>query len=87
MRLFVYKSLFIFLLLMVFYKITIGSLIKELDYKINNFISKEKIEKSKSKIRDEINTAVKKDRILSEEDAKLLKLFIEKVKMELKNTN
>ena len=59
MRLFVYKSLFIFLLLMVFYKITIGSLIKELDYKINNFISKEKIEKSKSKIRDEINTAVK----------------------------
>jgi|TARA_Y100000294_G_scaffold155509_1_gene155819 hypothetical protein len=87
MRLFVYKSLFIFLLLMVFYKITIGSLIKELDYKINNFISKEKIEKSKSKIRDEINTAVKKDRILSKEDAKLLKLFIEKVKMELKNTN
>ncbi len=87
MRLFVYKSLFIFLLLMVFYKITIGSLIKELDYKINNFISKEKIEKSKSKIRDEINTAVKKDRILSEEDAKLLKLFIEKVKMELENTN
>ena len=72
---------------MVFYKITIGSLIKELDYKINNFISKEKIEKSKSKIRDEINTAVKKDRILSKEDAKLLKLFIEKVKMELKNTN
>ena len=55
--------------------------------KINNFISKEKIEKSKSKIRDEINTAVKKDRILSKEDAKLLKLFIEKVKMELKNTN
>tara|TARA_B100001079_G_C16385615_1_gene504237 strand:+ start:1125 stop:1388 length:264 start_codon:yes stop_codon:yes gene_type:complete len=87
MRLFVYKSLFIFLLLTVFYKITIGSLIKELDYKINNFISKEKIEKSKSKIRDEINTAVKKDRILSKEDAKLLKLFIEKVKMELKNTN
>jgi len=87
MRLFVYKSLFIFLLLMVFYKITIGSLIKELDYKINNFISKEKIEKSKSKIRDEINTAVKKDRILSKEDAKLLKLFIEKVKMELENTN
>jgi len=87
MRLFVYKSLFIFLLLTVFYKITIGSLIKELDYKINNFISKEKIEKSKSKIRDEINTAVKKDRILSEEDAKLLKLFIEKVKMELENTN
>ena len=87
MRLFVYKSLFIFLLFMVFYKITIGSLIKELDYKINNFISKEKIEKSKSKIRDEINTAVKKDRILSKEDAKLLKLFIEKVKMELKNTN
>ena len=87
MRLFVYKSLFIFLLLTVFYKITIGSLIKELDYKINNFISKEKIEKSKSKIRDEINTAVKKDRILSKEDAKLLKLFIEKVKMELENTN
>ena len=46
-------------------------------------ISKEGRRESVSKLRDEINKAVKKDRYLSKEDAILLNKFINKIRKEI----
>ncbi len=47
-------------------------------------LDKEAAEVIKNKIRDEIKSGLEKDRILSQEDAKLLKKFINKISSELK---
>lgn len=47
-------------------------------------LDKEAAEVIKNKIRDEIKSGLEKDRILSKEDAKLLKKFINKISSELK---
>ena len=85
MRIFVYKSLFIFISLFVLYKITIGSSVKTYEKKLESVFSKENTEFYKSKIRKEIKSAIKKDRILSESDAKLINEFIKKLNKELIN--
>ena len=85
MRIFVYKSLFILISLFVLYKITIGSSIETYEKKLESISSKENIEFYKSKIRKEIKSAIKKDRILSESDAKLINEFIKKLNKELIN--
>ena len=85
MRIFVYKSLFILISLFVLYKITIGSSVKTYEKKLQSVFSKENTEFYKSKIRKEIKSAIKKDRILSESDAKLINEFIKKLNKELTN--
>ena len=47
-------------------------------------LDKETAEVIKNKIRDEIKSGLGKDRILSQEDANLLKKFINKISSELK---
>mgnify|MGYP001482310572 FL=1 len=47
-------------------------------------LDKEAAEVIKNKIRDEIKSGLEKDRILSPEDANLLKKFINKISSELK---
>ena len=47
-------------------------------------LDKEAAEVIKNKIRDEIKSGLEKDRILSQEDANLLKKFINKISSELK---
>mgnify|MGYP001172054842 CR=1 FL=1 len=86
MRLFFYKSVFIFVSIFILYKVTIGQLIKNYEKKINYTISQENINKIKSKIRKEIKGSLKKDRILKEEDAKLIKQFLQKIQTEINNT-
>ena len=86
MRLFFYKSVFIFVSIFILYKVTIGQLIKNYEKKINYTISQENINKIKSKIRKEIKGSLKKDRILKEEAAKLIKLFLQKIQTEINNT-
>ena len=49
--------------------------------------AKEEREEIKNKIRSEVNKGLKKDRILSEEDAKLLYKLYMKVKKELDQVN
>ena len=53
---------------------------------INNLanLDKNTADMVKNKIRNEIKSGLEKDRILSEEDAKLIKKFIEKISSELK---
>jgi Asp/Glu/hydantoin racemase len=83
MKLFVYKSAFIFLLLFVAYKLTVGSLIGQIERKINEIVQNNNIEQHKSNIRSEIKSVLKKDRVINKEDARLIKQLIDKIKKEI----
>lgn len=85
MRIFIYKSLFLIILFYILFQLTIGYTVKKIKEEIYNLKSKENIELIKNKIRDEINTAIKKDKLLDERDKKLINDFIEKLRKELQN--
>ena len=84
MKIFVYKTLFIFFMAILLFHITIGPLINNFEQKIINIQSKENIELIKVKLRNEIKDAVKKKKYLNDEDRELIIAFIDKVKSELK---
>ena len=87
MKIFVYKTLVIVTLIFVLYHATIGYQIKNLEVRILNYFDKDKIIYLRKKIREEMSNGVKKDKILSDEDAKIINKFIEKLTFELKNSN
>ena len=62
MRLFVYKTL-LFLYVFLFYKLTLGNLISNLEDKIFNLSTKENAIAIKEKIRQEIKGSLKKENI------------------------
>ncbi len=86
MKIFFYKTLIIFILVFVLFQITIGAQIRQIKTQIENIKSKENIEIIKSKIRDELKTAVNKENYLTQEDAKLINDFLNKIKKELNNS-
>ena len=85
MRIFVYKTLFVFLCLFLLFQLTIGAKIRQLNYELEKFKSQENIENIKDKIRDELKNAISKENYLTQEDAKLINQFINKLKKELSN--
>lgn len=85
MRIFIYKSLFLIILIYILFQLTIGYTVKKIKGEIYNLKSKENIESIKNKIRDEINAAIKKDKLLDERDKKLINDFIKKIKKELQD--
>lgn len=85
MRIFIYKTLFFIILIYILFQLTIGYTIKKIREEIYNLKSKENIELIKNKIREEIEVAIKKDKLLEERDKKLINDFIEKIKKEFKN--
>ena len=87
MKNFIYKFAIVLIGLFFLFELTIGSKIKDFKRDINNSYSKENITELKDKIRNELNTAVEKDRILSKEDALILKNFIDKISNEINNAN
>ena len=86
MKTFFYKTLIIFILVFVLFQITIGAQIRQIRAQVENIKSKENIEIIKSKIRDELKTAVNKENYLTQEDAKLINDFLNKIKKELDNS-
>ena len=86
MKTFFYKTLIIFILVFVLFQITIGAQIRQIKTQIENIKSKENIEIVKTKIRDELKTAVNKENYLTQEDAKLINDFLNKIKKELDNS-
>ena len=86
MKIFVYKTLFVFFLIYLLLQFTIGAKIRQIQQEIDNFKSKENVEIIKNKIRDEIRNAINKERYLNKEDAQLINNFIDKIKTELKNS-
>lgn len=85
MKIFIYKLTITLIGLFVLFEFTIGSKIKEFERNFNIINNKEKIINFGNKLREEINKANSKDKILSSEDAQLLKKFINKINSELKN--
>ena len=83
MKIFFYKSLITFFFIFIFYQLTIGTKIRELESRINNITSSENIEYIKNKVREELKNAVAKDKYLEDDDAILIRNFINKIKSEL----
>jgi hypothetical protein len=87
MKLFVYKSLFIGLLIFIIFHATFGYTVKSYESKLQNTLSKEKINYLKEKIRIEIKKGLEKDKILEKEDAIMIKKFLNKISNEINNVN
>ena len=87
MKIFVYKTLFIFLCVFLLFQLTFGIKIKQLNNELEKFKSQKNIENMKNKLRDELRNAVSKENYLNPEDAKLINDFINKLQKELSNSN
>ena len=83
MRQFIYKMVVIVLAIILVYEFTIGKKISQFGGKVEAITSKEGRKETINKLREEIKRAVKKERYLSKEDAKLINKFILKIQKEL----
>ena len=81
MKLFVYKTLFVFFCIFILFQFTVGMKLKEINYKIEKIQSKESVDKIKDKFREELKNAIEKENYLNQEDAKLINDFINKIKI------
>ena len=86
MKQFIYKTIIVIIAIVVIYEFTISKQIKQITDQSEIFLSKEGRKEGVEKLREEIKKALKKDRYLSKEDAKLIKEFIQKITIELKNS-
>tara|TARA_Y100000741_G_scaffold307809_1_gene250708 strand:+ start:204 stop:458 length:255 start_codon:yes stop_codon:yes gene_type:complete len=84
MKVFFYKTLFVALVVFILFRLLIGSLVNDIEMKIENLSSKENIESVKDKIRREMQDAIEKDDYINDNDAELIKKFIDKIQSELK---
>ena len=79
MKQFIYKMLIFTLSIILIYEFTIGKQISQFSGRMDAVSSKEGRKESINKLREELKRAVKKDRYLSREDAKLISEFILKI--------
>ena len=86
MKSFIYKTIIAVIAIVIVYEFTIAKQIKEITSQSVILLSKEGRKVGVDKIRDEIKKAVKKERYLSKEDAKLINQFISKIRKELKES-
>ena len=87
MRQFIYKMIVAALAIILVFEFTIGKKISQFGGKVDAVSSKEGRKETVNKLREEIQKAVKKERYLSKEDAKLINSFLKKVKKELQETD
>ena len=72
MKIFFYKSILVFFLFLLAFHYSYNFVAKSIERKINsNF--------SKTKIKNEMNNAINKDKFISNEDAELINKFIDKL--------
>ena len=83
MKLFIYKSLLVFFLIFLLFQLTIGSVIKNYENKMDQYFSKQNLDQVKLKIREEMKNAIKKENYLSPEDADLINKFLKKLQKEI----
>ena len=86
MKQFIYKTIIAIIAIVLVYELTIAKQIKQLSSQTDMFLSKEGRKDGVEKIREEIKKALKKERYLSKEDAKLINQFLNKVIIELKES-
>ena len=87
MKIFIYKALFIFVCVFLLFQLTFGIKINQLNTELEKIKSQENIENMKNKLRDELKNAISKKNYLSQDDAKLINDFINKLKKELSTSN
>jgi DNA-binding transcriptional MerR regulator len=85
MKIFIFKTLFVFILIYILFQLTIGLTIKKIKEEIYNFKSKENIELIKKKLRSELEASIKKDKILDKDDVELFNKFLKKLNNELQS--
>ena len=83
MKIFVYKTIFVFVCAFLLYQFTIGKKIQYYEHQFNNLTNDQGREDIRNKIREEIKRANEKDKILNSEDREILKTFINKINEEL----
>ena len=87
MKIFIYKSLLIFLFIFITFHLTFNYALRSIERKIDAIGSRENIEIFQNKIRGQIKESIQKDEILNKEDAILLRKFLEKVRSEIYKRN
>ena len=85
MKQFIYKTIIVIIAIVVIYEFTISKQIKQITKQSEVLLSKEGRKEGIEKLRKEIKKAIKKERYLSKEDAKLINKFIQKIAIELKD--
>ena len=85
MKQFIYKTIIVIIAIVVVYEFTISKQIKQITDQSEILLSKEGRKEGIEKLREEIKKAIKKERYLSKEDAKLINEFIQKIMIELKD--
>ena len=83
MKQFIYKTIIVIIAIVVIYEFTISKQIKQITKQSEVLLSKEGRKEGIEKLREEIKKAIKKERYLSKEDAKLINEFIQKILIEL----
>ena len=86
MKNFIYKMIVVVIAVILVYEFTIGKKISEFGNRIDAISSKEGRKDTVNKLREEIRKAIKKERYLSKEDAKLIGEFIRKVQKEIRES-
>ena len=87
MKHFIYKTLIAVVAIVLVYELTIAKQIKEFTSQSEVLMTKEGRKDGVNKIREELKKAVKKERYLSKEDAKLISQFIQKIKKEIRESS
>ena len=83
MKQFIYKTIIAIIAIVLVYELTISKQIKEFTSQSEIILTKEGRKDGVEKIREELKKAIKKERYLSKEDAKLINQFIRKIRNEL----
>ena len=87
MKQFIYKTLIAVVAIVLVYELTIAKQIKEFTSQSEVLMTKEGRKDGVNKIREELKKAIKKERYLSKEDAKLINQFIQKIKKEIRESS
>lgn len=83
MKKFLIKSSIIFIFSLLFFRFTFISLINYYENKLSDNFSNEKIQNYKIRLFENLKKTSEKDKILYEEDAKVLRAFVNKLIQEL----
>lgn len=85
MKIFIYKLLISIAAIFILFQLTFGLVLKKIEKSIIELSSKDNIETIKLKVREEIRAGIQKDRLLDKEDARIIGIFLNKIKTEIDN--
>ena len=83
MKIFIYKVCILTIAAVVVFKLSIGSVVSSFEERITKLKSQNERTEIINKIREEINNANKKDRILTKKDSVIISTFLNKISKEL----